>query len=100
MHIYFFYSIDISSFEIYCNVYTIYKGGFFSMNTKQLGKSDVMVSDQIFGCWLIGGTYFTGAEDEKSVAAIREAIESGITSLDTAYIYGKGAFRTDRGPFY
>lgn len=60
------------------------------MNTKQLGKSDVMVSDQIFGCWAIGGTYFTGAEDEKSVAAIREAIESGITSLDTAYIYGKG----------
>ncbi len=60
------------------------------MNTKQLGKSNVMVSDQIFGCWAIGGTYFTGAEDEKSVAAIREAIESGITSLDTAYIYGKG----------
>ena len=60
------------------------------MNTKQLGKSNVKVSDQIFGCWAIGGTYFTGAEDEKSIAAIREAVDHGITSLDTAYIYGNG----------
>lgn len=60
------------------------------MNTKQLGRSNVKVSDQIFGCWAIGGTYFTGAEDEKSIAAIREAVDHGITSLDTAYIYGNG----------
>lgn len=60
------------------------------MNTKYLGKSGVAVSDQIFGCWAIGGTYFTGAEDAQSEAAIREAIDAGITSLDTAYIYGKG----------
>ncbi len=60
------------------------------MGKKYLGNSTVSVSDQVFGCWAIGGTYFTGAEDEKSISAIKTAIENGITSLDTAYIYGKG----------
>ena len=53
-----------------------------------LGNSNVSVSEQVFGCWAIGGTYFTGAKDELSIAAIRQAIDSGITTLDTAYIYG------------
>lgn len=55
-----------------------------------LGNSNVSVSEQVFGCWAIGGTYFTGAKDELSIAAIRQAIDSGITTLDTAYIYGNG----------
>ena len=44
-----------------------------------LGNSNVSVSEQVFGCWAIGGTYFTGAKDELSIAAIRQAIDSGIT---------------------
>ena len=46
--------------------------------------------EQVFGCWAIGGTYFTEQSDELSIAAIRQAIDSGITTLDTAYIYGNG----------
>ena len=39
-----------------------------------LGNSNVSVSEQVFGCWAIGGTYFTGAKDELSIAAIRQAM--------------------------
>ena len=60
------------------------------MNTKKLGCSDVFVSDQIFGCWAIGGSYFTGAVDSKSIEAMQAAIDLGITTLDTAPVYGDG----------
>ena len=60
------------------------------MNKKQLGSSDIYVSEQILGSWAMGGSYFTGAVDEKSIAAIRTALDLGMTSIDTAYIYGNG----------
>ena len=40
------------------------------MKNYRLGKSSVVIPEQVFGCWAIGGTYFTGAEDAKSIAAI------------------------------
>ena len=47
-----------------------------------------------FGAWAIGGgdwTFGWGAQDdEKSVAAIRHAVERGINWVDTAAIYGLG----------
>ena len=55
-----------------------------------LKNSGVLVSEQVFGCWAIGGTYFTGAEDSTSIGAIRSAIEHGINTLDTAPAYGHG----------
>ena len=60
------------------------------MNTRKLGSSNVFVSEQVFGCWAIGGTYFTGAQDQQSIAAIRQAIDCVITTLDTAPVYGNG----------
>ena len=60
------------------------------MKNYTLGKSSVVIPEQVFGCWAIGGTYFTGAEDEKSIAAIRSAIDHGIYALDTAPAYGNG----------
>lgn len=60
------------------------------MNNRILGSSHVAVSDQVFGCWAIGGTYFSGAQDQLSIAAIRQAIDCGITTLDTAPVYGEG----------
>ena len=60
------------------------------MNTKRLGNSDVYVSEQIFGAWAIGGTYFLGAEDQTSIETIRTGIEHSVTTIDTAYIYGNG----------
>ncbi|MBQ6550824.1 MAG: aldo/keto reductase [Lachnospiraceae bacterium] len=55
-----------------------------------LRNSGVQISEEVFGCWAIGGTYFTGAEDAMSIAAIRSAIDHGINTLDTAPAYGHG----------
>ena len=45
------------------------------------------------GTWALGGRYRFGwgaADDEESVAAIRRAIEAGVTWIDTAPTYGDG----------
>lgn len=60
------------------------------MNQRVLGNSPIKVTEQILGCWAIGGSYWGGADDKESIATIKTAIEGGITSLDTAYIYGNG----------
>jgi len=60
------------------------------MNQRVLGNSKIKVTEQILGCWAIGGSYWGGADDRESIATIKTAIENGITSLDTAYIYGNG----------
>lgn len=60
------------------------------MDFRTLGKSGVEVSEQILGCWVMGGSYWGGAEDQDSIAAIRTALDGGVTTLDTAYIYGNG----------
>jgi len=57
---------------------------------RPLGNSDVMVSDQILGCWVMGGSYWGGADDRDSLEAIIRAYEGGINTFDTAYIYGNG----------
>lgn len=60
------------------------------MEIRQLGNSSINVTEQILGCWAIGGSYWGGTRDKDSIETIQTAIESGITTLDTAYIYGEG----------
>lgn len=60
------------------------------MEKRILGNSGVAVSEQILGCWVMGGSYWGGAEDADSIAAIHAALDGGVTTLDTAYIYGNG----------
>jgi aryl-alcohol dehydrogenase-like predicted oxidoreductase len=63
-----------------------------------LGRSSIDVSDIGFGCWAIGGSYtmdgkpdgWGDADDDESVAALRRALELGITFFDTADVYGAG----------
>jgi len=43
-----------------------------------------------FGAWGIGGSMWIGAEDDESLAALRRAIELGVTFIDTAAGYGGG----------
>ncbi|HZJ83702.1 MAG TPA: aldo/keto reductase [Clostridia bacterium] len=57
---------------------------------RQLGNSSVKVSDQILGCWVMGGSYWGGAEDKDSIRAIMKAYEGNINTFDTAYVYGNG----------
>jgi len=60
------------------------------MEYRPLGKSDVKVSEVILGTWAIGGWLWGGTDDEAAIAAIRKSIDVGMTSIDTAPMYGFG----------
>jgi aryl-alcohol dehydrogenase-like predicted oxidoreductase len=63
-----------------------------------LGRSGIEVSEIGFGCWAIGGPFtmdgrpdgWGDSDDEESVAALRRAVELGVTFFDTADVYGAG----------
>jgi aryl-alcohol dehydrogenase-like predicted oxidoreductase len=65
-----------------------------TMNTRQLGNSDLYITPIGFGAWAIGGSgweFAWGAQDDReSVAAIREALDNGVNWIDTAAVYGLG----------
>lgn len=60
------------------------------MEYRRLGGSDVEVTQIIFGAWAIGGWMWGGTDEEQAIAAIRKAVDMGITTIDTAAIYGMG----------
>lgn len=60
------------------------------MERRTLGMSDVEVSSIVFGAWAIGGWMWGGTDETDAVAAIRRAVDLGVTSIDTAAIYGYG----------
>jgi aryl-alcohol dehydrogenase-like predicted oxidoreductase len=64
------------------------------METKQLGTSDLQVTRLGFGAWAIGGSgwqFGWGPQDDSdSIAAIHEALDTGINWIDTAAVYGLG----------
>lgn len=60
------------------------------MEYNQLGKSSVMVTPIAFGAWAIGGWMWGGAEEKEAIKAIKASVDAGITTIDTAPIYGFG----------
>lgn len=48
------------------------------------------VTPMAFGAWAIGGWMWGGVEETEALKAIRAAYEAGITTIDTAPIYGFG----------
>lgn len=58
------------------------------MKYRQLGSSDLEVSEISLGSWL---TYGVGVEAEKARACLNAALNVGINFIDTANIYGRGA---------
>ncbi len=60
------------------------------MQTRQLGNTDIQITPIIMGTWQAGKKMWAGIEDEESIKAIREAVETGITTIDTAEVYGAG----------
>lgn len=60
------------------------------METRQLGSSPVRASVITFGAWAIGGAMWGGTDERKAIEAIRASIDMGITSIDTAPVYGFG----------
>ncbi|MCW8306959.1 aldo/keto reductase family protein [Acidiphilium sp. PA] len=64
------------------------------MQYRKLGDSDLTVSEIALGSWL---TYSGGVEKDQSIACVKRALDLGITLIDTANIYGKGAAETVLG---
>ncbi len=63
-----------------------------------LGRSGISVSAMGVGCWAIGGPAWRGdrpigwgtVDDAASLAALRRALDLGVTFFDTADVYGAG----------
>ena len=60
------------------------------MKKRPIGKSGVEVSPVAFGAWAIGGWMWGGSDHNNSIRAIHACLDHGITSIDTAPIYGFG----------
>lgn len=60
------------------------------MEYRKLGKSDMELSVVTFGAWAAGGWMWGGTERADAVNAIRAAYDQGVSSIDTAPIYGQG----------
>jgi aryl-alcohol dehydrogenase-like predicted oxidoreductase len=56
---------------------------------RTLGRTGWKVSEISFGAWAIGGAWGQ-VSDEESMAALNQAIDSGINFIDTADVYGNG----------
>ena len=60
------------------------------MQLRRLGKSDIKISPIIMGTWQAGKDMWVGIDDAQTSGAIRAAFEAGITTFDTAEVYGNG----------
>ncbi len=60
------------------------------MEYRKLGTSELSVSVVTFGTWAAGGWMWGGTESSDAVKAIKASYDLGITSIDTAPIYGQG----------
>ncbi|PID78380.1 MAG: aldo/keto reductase [Deltaproteobacteria bacterium] len=56
----------------------------------KLGKTTIEISKIIMGTWQAGKHMWTGINDAESTKAIETAYNQGITTFDTAEMYGKG----------
>ncbi len=60
------------------------------MNYRKLGETDLNVSVITFGAWAAGGWMWGSTDRKEAVEAIKAAYAEGMTSIDTAPIYGMG----------
>jgi len=64
------------------------------MEYRQLGRSDLQVSEISLGSWL---TYGVGVKADAARACVEKAFDVGINFIDTANVYGRGAAETFLG---
>jgi len=60
------------------------------MKLLSLGTSDIKISPVIMGTWQAGKEMWAGIDDNESISAIKAAYDAGITTFDTAEVYGNG----------
>jgi aryl-alcohol dehydrogenase-like predicted oxidoreductase len=58
--------------------------------TRRLGSGGPEITTLGLGAWAIGGRDWGPQDDGESVAAIRRALEHGLSWIDTAAVYGHG----------
>src|SRR5437868_13357423 len=59
-----------------------------AMRYRQLGSSDLQISEISLGSWM---TYGGGVADQQSEACVAKAFDVGINFIDTANVYSSGA---------
>src|SRR5690606_8001314 len=60
------------------------------MEYRKLGNSELSVSAITFGAWAAGGWMWGSTDRNDAIQAIRASYDLGVTSIDTAPIYGQG----------
>ncbi len=60
------------------------------METRTLGTSGIQITPILMGTWQAGKRMWVGIEDAETLKAIRAAVEAGMTTIDTAEVYGEG----------
>jgi aryl-alcohol dehydrogenase-like predicted oxidoreductase len=61
-----------------------------NMEFCMLGTSGIKISSIIMGTWQAGKEMWAGIDDTESIQAIKAAYDAGITTFDTAEVYGNG----------
>ena len=59
------------------------------MQKRKFGRTGRSVSEIGFGAWAIGGSW-GAVDDSDAIAALNAALDSGMTFIDTADVYGDG----------
>jgi aryl-alcohol dehydrogenase-like predicted oxidoreductase len=60
------------------------------MQSRILSRSGIQISAIVMGTWQAGKSMWTGIDDGESRKAIRAAFDAGVTTFDTAEVYGNG----------
>lgn len=60
------------------------------MQTRPLGTSGIQITPILMGTWQAGKRMWVGIEDEETIKALQTGVEAGITTIDTAEVYGEG----------
>ena len=60
------------------------------MEFTQVSNLDLEISRVTLGTWAIGGWMWGGTDEQKSIDTVLEAINKGVTTIDTAPVYGQG----------
>ena len=61
-----------------------------NIETTTIPGTDLKPSRVGLGTWAIGGWMWGGSDDAQSIRTIQAAVDSGITLIDTAPVYGFG----------
>ncbi len=56
----------------------------------RLPGTDISLTPLAFGSWAIGGWLWGGTDEKQAIKAVEESIDLGITTIDTAPVYGFG----------